>query len=180
MISRRLVRKYATALLNAAQKSNVVDQVESDLGLVSYVFESEPNLFKVISSPAISRERKKAILEDIFGGKIHPLTQSFLNLLVEKGREEILSAIEPEYVELADSFRGVVKVEVTAAVELLAEEKERLARKLSEITGKKIVLLTQVDPSIIGGLIVKIGDTLVDGSIRFQLATIRERLVGKR
>ncbi|MGQ9455718.1 MAG: F0F1 ATP synthase subunit delta [Armatimonadota bacterium] len=180
MIPRRLVRKYAMALLNAAHKSNVVDQVESDLGLVSYVLESEPNLLRVVSSPTISRRRKKAILEDIFGGRIHPLTQSFLDLLVEKSREEILSAIEPEYVELANSFRGVVKAEVTAAVELLAEERERLVRKLSEITDKKIVLLTQVDPSIIGGLIVKIGDTLIDGSIRCQLAAIKSRLAGKR
>ncbi|MDH7600762.1 MAG: F0F1 ATP synthase subunit delta [Armatimonadota bacterium] len=178
MIQRRVVRRYAAALLSAARRANVIDRVESDLGLVAYTLDSVPLLRRAVRSPVVPRERKKQILEELLGDKLHPLTLSFLKLLVDKRREEILSAVEPEYVQLADEVRGIAKAQVLSAVELTEEQKRRLAEGLSRATGKNVLLSIEVDKSIIGGVVVRIGDTVIDGSIRGQLAAIKERLMG--
>jgi len=178
MIERRIVRRYATALFEAARKANAIDRVESDLGLVSYALETMPSLMEAVRSPLVPRDHKKAVLRDLFADKIHEVTLSFLDLLVEKRREEVVLETEPEYVALADDARGIVKAEVTAAVHLTAEEESRLAAKLSRMTGKRAELSISVDSGIIGGLMVKIGDTVIDGSIRGQLEALRERLLG--
>jgi len=177
MIERRIVRRYATALFEAARKANAIDRVESDLGLVSYALETMPSLMEAVRSPLVQRDHKKAVLRDLFADKIHEVTLSFLDLLVEKRREEVVLETEPEYVALADDARGIAKAEVTAAVHLTAEEESRLAAKLSRMTGKRAELSISVDSGIIGGLMVKIGDTVIDGSIRSQLAAIKEKLL---
>ncbi len=180
MIQRRIVRRYAAALLNAARKAGAIDRVESDLGLVSYALDSVPSLRRIIRSPIVSRERKKLILEEILADRLHTLTLSFLRLLVDKRREEILSVIEPEYVQLADEVRGIVKAHVSTVVELTDKQKSRLADMLSRLTGKNVLISAKVDRSIIGGVVVKIGDRVIDGSIRGQLFTIRKLLIEKR
>lgn len=179
MIQRRIARRYAAAILNAARKTDAIDQVESDLGLVSYTLESSPSLARILRSPVIPRERKKSVIEEVFCGKLHFLTLSFLKLLVEKRREDLIPAIESEYTQLADDARGVVRALVKTAVEMSSEETARLAEVISRITGKTALLSTEVDPSIIGGVVVRIADTVIDGSIWGQLCAIRERLLGR-
>lgn len=177
MIERRIVRRYATALFNAARRAKAIDRVESDLGLVSYTLEAMPSLMEAMHSPLVPRERKKTILRDIFADKVHEVTLSYFDLLVEKRREEVVLDTEPEYIALADEARGIVKAEVTAAVRLTQEEESRLAARLSAMTGRQAQLSVEVDPDIIGGVMVKIGDTVIDGSIRGQLEALRERLL---
>lgn len=179
MIQRRIVRRYAAALLNAARKAGAIDRVESDLGLVSYALDSVPSLCRITRSPIVSRERKKAILEETLADKLHPLTLSFLKLLVDKRREEIITSIESEYVQLADEARGIIKAHVLTAVELTDEQKSRLTETLSRATGKNVLVSAEVDRSIIGGVLVRIGDTVIDGSIRGQLLLLRNRLIGE-
>lgn len=178
MIEPRIVRRYATALFRAASKAGVIDQIESDLGLVSYTVESSPRLAKALRSPQIPRDVKREILRAIFGGKVHEITLSYLFLLVDKQREEAMTATEAVFVELANEARGIIVVEVTSAIELTRQEENRLREKLSARTGKRVELVVHIDPSVIGGLIVKIGDTLIDGSIRGQLAVLKEKMIG--
>ncbi len=177
MIEPRIVRRYATALFNAASKAGIIDQVESDLGLISYVLESSPRLTEALQAPLVPAENKRAILESIFGGKVHEITLSYLNLLVDKRREEAMIATEAAYIDLANEARGIITVDVTSAVELTPEEAARLKAKLSAMTGKVAELAVRVDPSIIGGVIVKIGDRVIDGSVKGQLAALREELL---
>jgi len=178
MIEPRIVRRYATALFRAANKAGVIDQIESDLGLVSYTVESSPRLAKALRSPQIPRDVKREILRAIFGGKVHEITLSYLFLLVDKQREEAITATEAVFVELANEARGIIVVDVTSAIELTRQEESRLREKLSARTGKRVELVVHIDPSVIGGLIVKIGDTLIDGSIRGQLAVLKEKMIG--
>jgi F-type H+-transporting ATPase subunit delta len=178
MIEPRIVRRYATALFRAANKAGIIDQVESDLGLVSYTIESSPRLAKVLRSPQIPRDVKRDILRAIFEGKVHEVTLSYLFLLVDKRREEAMTATEAVFVELANEARGIVVVDVTSAIELTRQEENRLREKLSVRTGKRVELVVHIDPSVIGGMIVKIGDTLIDGSIRGQLIALKEKMIG--
>lgn len=177
MIERRIVRRYAAALFGAASKADVVDAVESDLGLVGYTIESSPALWDAMVSPIIPASTKRKILGDIFGGKVQEITLAYLGLLVDKRREEALKVTESEYVLLANEARGIVEAEVTSATALDEDQAARLVSKLSATTGKKIELSSKVDPSVIGGVLVRIGDTVIDGSVRGQLAALRQKLL---
>jgi len=177
VIERRIVRRYASALFGAASKADAVDAVESDLGLVGYVLESSPALWDAMVSPIIPPAKKREILGDIFEGKVHKITLAYLGLLADKRREEALRQTESEYVILANEARGIVQAEVTSATPLDEDQEARLVAKLSATTGKQIQLAKRVDPSAIGGVLVRIGDTVIDGSVRGQLAALRERLL---
>ncbi|MCE5198457.1 MAG: F0F1 ATP synthase subunit delta [Armatimonadota bacterium] len=178
MIEPRVVRRYASALFGAASQLDVVDRVESDLGLVSYVMETSPRLKETVESPVVPADKKRAILRDIFAEEVHSITLSYLYLLVDKRREEAILATESEYVTLANEARGIVAADVTTAVHLDPAEEQALSNKLAKMTGKSIHLNKFVDAAVIGGMVVKIGDRVIDGSIRGQLAELKERLLG--
>ncbi|MCX8052371.1 MAG: F0F1 ATP synthase subunit delta [Armatimonadetes bacterium] len=177
MVERRIVRRYAKALFEAARKADAVDRVESDLGFVAYTFEIAPSLMKAVRSPLIPRDRKKAVVRELFADKVHELALSFLDLLIDKRREEIALDVQAEYIALADEARGIVKAEVTSAIPLTRSEESLLAEKLSRLTGKRVELSTVVDLGVIGGVTVRIGDTVIDGSIRGQLRVLKEKLM---
>lgn len=179
MIDGRIVKRYASALFGSAQQADVVDLVESDLGLISYTFESNPNLAQAIESPLIPSPKKREIVADVFQGKIHEVTLFYLYLLIDNRREPVIIETERVYIELANEARGIVCADVTAAVELTEEELHKLKAKLSDYTGKRVALNLEIDPAIIGGLIVRIGDTVMDGSVKGQLERIREDFLGR-
>ena len=177
MIEPRIARRYVTALFNAASKAGLIDRVESDLGLVSYTFESLPELFESIVSPVVPNKTKREIVRSIFEGKVEAITLDYLYLLIDKHREEAISQTEEIYILLANEARGMTTADVTTAIDLDKTLETALAAKLSKITGKKVSLNLAVDPAIIGGVMVKIGDRVIDGSIKGQLAALREMLL---
>lgn len=179
MMDRRIVSRYAAALFRSAQSADVVDLVESDLGLIAYSFETVPSLEQAIVSPLIPAEKKREIVTGIFQDKIQEVTLFYLYLLIDKRREEIITQTEEEYIRLANEARGIVCARVTAAVELTDNEITRLRAKLSEITSCRVDLSIEIDPSIIGGLVVRIGDTVMDGSIAGHLEKIREEFLNR-
>ncbi len=175
MIDRRVVKRYASALFMAASKADVVDRIESDLGLISYVMETSPELLKTMYSPLVADEAKKTVLREVFDGKIDQITLRYMELLVDKRREQVLLQTEEEYIKLANEARGVADAQVRTAVRLTDEQTEAITAKLEKLTGKKIHLIKLVDPKLIGGVEVRIGDHVIDGSIRGQLAELRKR-----
>ena len=177
MIERRIVRRYASALFAAAQKADLVDRIESDLGFVSYVFETSPDLLEAMTSPRVPRDVKKSIVDSLFVDKVDDITLSYVKLLVDKRREEAITLTEQEYLELANEARGVLSADVTTAVRLSEDEEARLREKLSAITGKTVLLTKTVDPRIMGGVVVRVGDKVMDGSIRGQLAALKDRFL---
>jgi F-type H+-transporting ATPase subunit delta len=177
MIERRIVRRYAAALFAAASKADAVDTVESDLGLVVLTLQSSPELWETITSPIVPSENKRAILEDIFKGKVHEITLLYLGLLVDKRREEAALQTQEEYVLLANEARGIVDAEATTAKPLDESEQAQLVAKLSSMTGKQIRLQCIIDPAVIGGVLVRIGDRVIDGSVKGQLEALREQLL---
>lgn len=177
MIERRIVRRYAEALFNAASKADMIDGIESDLGLITYTFETSPSLMEAFKSPLVPAEVKRNIMRDIFADKVHEITLSYLDLLIDKRREEVILGTEEEYISLANEARGMLIADVTTAVKLIEDEESALKAKLSKMTGKSIQLQKIVDPSIIGGVIVRIEDRVIDGSIKGQLAALKEELL---
>jgi F-type H+-transporting ATPase subunit delta len=176
MIATRIVRRYAAALFRAAQKDGLIDAVESDLGLVSFVFENSPDMWGAIRSPVVSADKKHQILRDVLSGRVHPVTLNYLDLLVDKRREEAIAHTQEEYITLANEARGLVEADVTTAVALEPEDEARLRDKLGQVTGKNVRLRKVVDSEIVGGVTVRIGDRVIDGSIRGRLAALKEKL----
>jgi F-type H+-transporting ATPase subunit delta len=177
VIEPRVVRRYASALFNAAAREDVVDRVESDLGLVSYAAETSPGLMSALRSPVVTTEVKRGVLHDLFADKVHPITLSYLYLLVEKRREEALTATENEYLTLAEEARGIITAHVTTAARLTEDAEAHLMAAISQLTGKSVRLDKTVDHSLIGGVTLRIGDRVIDGSIKGQLEAIKERLI---
>lgn len=177
MIERRIVRRYAAALFAAASRADAVDVVESDLGLVSLTVQSSPALWEAITSPIIPPDKKRAIFDELFKDKVHAVTLSYLTLLVDKRREEALVRTEEEYILLANEARGIVQAEATTAKALDEAEQAQLAAKLSQTTGKQVELVCKVDPAVLGGVLVRIGDRVIDGSVKGQLEALREALL---
>lgn len=174
-----LARRYAGALFEAAKDADIIDKVESDLGMMTYSLNAVPRLSETLSHPLIPSEKKKEIAREIFEGNVDVITLDFLCLLIDKRREEVLTDIETEYIQIADNWSGIVKAAVTSVVELTEDEQRRLQSKIAAQTGKTVVLEMHQDPSLIGGVVVKIGDTIIDGSIKSYLAALRDQLLGK-
>jgi F-type H+-transporting ATPase subunit delta len=170
------VRRYVHALFNAASKSGQLDQVEEDLRSINQTLVAVPRLETVLRAPTIGGERKKQLLAHTFGNRVSPLTLRFLNLLIDRRRETILHDTYREYVRLANEKRNILLVEVTAATILADDERASLAAALSRRTGKQVVLQVHQDTTIIGGLVLRMGDTILDGSVRSRLEQLRQRL----
>ena len=173
-----VVRRYATALFDTARKQGVVDQVEEELKAVDQVLRAVPRLTRVLRAPIIARAQKQELLQKAFGTRVGKLTGRFLALVVERRRETILTDIYGEFQRLANEARNILPVQVTSAVPLSDSEREALAKALSGRTGKNVTLEVEIDPQIMGGLMLRMGDTVIDGSVRSRLKQLRSRLLG--
>lgn len=168
--------RYAEALYEIAEREKAVDAIEEELKAVDAVIRENRDLQKILYHPRITPGDKKSLLNDLLSGKVSAVTMEFLKLLVERQREQFLSDIVTYYVNLANKARNITEATVTSAVELTPGEKEQLAGLLNKLTGKKVETSYTLDPSLIGGVVVRIGDRVIDGSIRTRLATLREHL----
>jgi F-type H+-transporting ATPase subunit delta len=173
----RVAARYAAALMGAADESKSLDLVANDLGSLRATLAASRELQRLLDSPIVSPVKKQAILAELFGSRFGPLTMRFIALLVEKGREGVLATAIEQWFALRDVRMGVVAVDVTTAVEISAGQKRELTTALERATGKTVRVRTVTDAAIRAGLIVRIGDTVHDGSMRRQLERLRERLV---
>src|SRR4051794_36847018 len=171
------VRRYARALFDTASRSGTGEEVEEDLKAVDQVLRGIPRLQRALRAPTIQTSRKEELLDRSFGTRIGALAMRFLKLAVQRRRGDILSGVYLQYRRLANEARGIRPVQVTAAAPLSDAERDALAQALHARTGKQVVLQVSIDPSILGGLVLRMGDTVVDGSVRTRLEQLRARLL---
>lgn len=174
-----VARRYAQALFEIAQRDGTIEKVEQDLNTLDAALSSTPLLARVLRAPTITGERKKALLQQIFGSGLTALTVRFLSLLVDKRREAILPAINPEFRRLSYQHRGIVPVTIRVATRLTPEERLQITDALAKKTGKTIELHEEIDPSILGGAVLRLGDTIIDGSVTGYLRRLRKRLTSR-
>jgi F-type H+-transporting ATPase subunit delta len=170
------VRGYAQALLEIADAEGALDVVEDELFRFAKAVEQDSRLRDALTDIALPAERKRAVLEELLGEKANPHTVSLLAFVVGQGRARELGSIAEELVRLAAERRERAVAEVHAAVPLDEEQRTRLAAALSKATGKRIELKVLVDPSVLGGVVARIGDLVIDGSLRRKLELARERM----
>jgi F-type H+-transporting ATPase subunit delta len=170
-------RRYAAALMEAAGTGRAVTAVARDLESVRTLLQGSRELRLLLASPVVSGPKKRAVVDALFGKRLGVTTMTFLRLLVEKGREPLLLPIVEDFLALRDAREGIVHVDVTTAVPLPAAQQKALTATLEQLTGKSIRLRCTEDAAVRGGLVVKIGDTVLDGSVRNQLVRLHQRFV---
>ena len=174
----RAARRYAVALMAEAEYTRAVDAIADDLELIGGLFKSSRDLRRLSTSPIVSVGRKTRIFDELLGKHVSKETLGFIRLLISKHRESLLPDIVDEFVRLRDEKQGIVPADVRSAIPLTASEEKALREKLERYAEKKVRLGVSVEPELRGGLRVRIGDTVLDASIKRQLELLRECLVG--
>jgi ATP synthase, F1 delta subunit len=169
-------RRYAQALLLAAIKAGELDRVEAEMQSLSDLFARTPQLVKFLMQPLVPFSEKERLLRQRLQGRLSPVTLNFLLTVVKHKRADAFEHIARVFEELVREYRGEVVAEVTSAVPLTEYERTITLQRLQEITGKRVLLSERVDPSIIGGMRIVVGNKLLDLSLRGHLERIRERL----
>lgn len=168
-------KRYAQAAFKLALEKNELESWQVGLGKIADLTKDE-KLMALLQNPRLPFDAKKSLLQKQLG-EINPLVFNLALLLVSKGLLKLSGDISQQYNDLLDAHRGIERAKVTTALPLGDEESEAISRRLGEIVERKVVIDTQVDPSVIGGFIARIGDTLIDGSIHQKLETLRRSLV---
>ncbi|HIK37613.1 MAG: ATP synthase F1 subunit delta [Geminocystis sp.] len=169
-ITAEVVEPYAEALMSVAQAHNIVQDIGAQVRELKNIFQQCQDLCQFLASPLIKATDKKEVIRKAFGGQVHPFLLNFLLLLVDRRRIGFAQAIFDEYLGVLRRLNNTVLAEVTAAVTLSDGQREALVNKIRSLTGAQAVELeTRVDPSLMGGIIIKIGSQVYDASVRGQL-----------
>lgn len=177
MASDALVKSYAEALFQVARAEETLDRVEEELTRLNKSLESNAELREFLSNPQISSDGKKSALSQIFDEKISPITLHWMNMVVDQGRQRRLPAIIEAFLTLTEEAREKVTAEVITSIPLSEDLAQRLERELSKITKKRVFLKPLVDDSILGGVIVKIENKVIDGSIKHRLEEVKNQMI---
>jgi F-type H+-transporting ATPase subunit delta len=167
---------YASAFFELARAEGVVEDVEDQLFRFARILDGSDELRQTLTDASLPPERRQGIVEDLLGGKALPLTTGLVSFVVGVGRARDLSAIIDRFVERAAAARQQVVAEVRSAVPLDDEVRDRLAKALSANLGKQVEVRVVVDPGVLGGLAARVGDTVIDGTVRHRLDLLRETL----
>jgi F-type H+-transporting ATPase subunit delta len=171
---------YAKSLLELATERKVAEETGQELLAIRQVMEGNREFAEYLRDPGISRQEKIATINRIFGGRASDLVLKFLGVLGEHDRLRLLVEIENAYADLYEEQVGNVEVDVTSVSALSAEQVELVRQRVSTALGKNAVVHQYVDESILGGLVLRVQDKMIDASVRYQLKAIHDRLLSHR
>jgi F-type H+-transporting ATPase subunit delta len=175
-----IARNYAEALLALARKADNLDGWGTAITGVAMAVDSDPRLRNFLAAPQIPSSAKNEVIGKAFAERLPRLMIRFLQKVVLNRRQMLIPAIAVEYGNLVDETAGRVHAQVTVARETTTEDSRLIATELSRAFGKEVIPHIQVNPQILGGVVVRIGDRVMDGSVRRRMATLRRRILGTR
>ena len=170
------IEGYARGLFEIARAEGTLDEVEDELFRFARSFESSDQLRAALSDEMIPPAKRQAIIEDLLGSKATNTTTQLISMVVGSGRSRDLPAIVDSLVARASSAKDLEVAKVRTAVALTADQQHRLAAALTNATGKQVNLKVVVDPSVLGGIVATVGDTVIDGSVRTRIDQLKSRL----
>jgi len=171
--------RYSKALFKSASEKKVLDRVSRDMQMLFNTLTANKNIRLVLKNPVIRSADKLQILSKIFSGRLGSDVMDFLKFLIDKNREDLLEEIAREYILMQDREAGFINLTVTSRNDISAAQKEVLKKKMESYTGKKVKIAFKLDPKLIGGFVVKIGDTVIDASVKRQLELLRHTLLNE-
>ena len=167
---------YAEALFSVARAEGTLGEVEDELFRFSQTLSGSDELRDDLADASIPASRRQQIVEDLLGGKASPTTVALVSMVVGTGRARELPAIIRRLVDMSAVEANKEVAEVRSAVPLSDDQRARLAKALNEATGKQVEVKVVVDPSVLGGIVAQVGDTVIDGSVRNRLDQLRDAL----
>jgi len=167
---------YAAALLEMAKAEGSLATVEDELFRVARTIEGNDQLRSVLTDLAVPVDRRQGIVEDLLSGRASPITTSLVSFVVGAGRGRDLPAIIDKLVERAAEERKQAVAEVHSVIPLSDDQRARLADALSRATGKQVSVKVVIDPSILGGIVARVGDTVIDGTVRHRLEQLKDTI----
>ena len=170
-------RRYAQAVFQIAAEGDALDAWSGDLRSLAEAMEV-PELARVLDSPQVPMARKVEAAQRAVGDAVGPLASNLLCVLAAKNLAHLVPAVLDEYSRMIDALRGVESAEVTSAVRLDDTQRESVTKILEGVAGKKVRLHTLVRPEILGGIVARVGDRVIDGSVRTKLREMRRELAG--
>ncbi len=173
----QLANVYAKALLQAGEKSGKLDQLVEELDAVVGAINQLPKLKSTLESPRVDAGNKAALIEKCFGNRVSRELANFLKIVANKNRFDCLSTMLESARKMSDETSGRVEATVTTAESIDDQVRQQISDRLSGALGKAVSLTASVDPGIIGGMVVRVGDTVYDGSVVSQLAQVRSRTI---
>jgi F-type H+-transporting ATPase subunit delta len=175
-MSDALIEGYARALFEIARAEGTLDEVEDELFRFARSYESSDALRTTLTDENLPAEKRQAIVEDLLDGKATATTVQLISMVVGSGRGRDLPAIVDSLVERASSAKQLDTAEVRTAVPLTADQLDRLKAALENATGKSLNLKATVDPSVVGGIVATVGDTVIDDTVRTRIDQLKSRL----
>ncbi len=172
-----VIQGYAEAFFHVAQAENALDRVEEELTRFKNGLESSAEIKEFLSNLQISPEGKKSAMLQLFGEKVSTLTLHLVNLVIDQGRQRKLPNIIEAFFALAQESREKVTAEVITSVPLTDDLLQRLAKELSSVSKKQVFLKPMIDESILGGMIVKMENKIIDGSIKHRLEEMKQEMI---
>ncbi len=174
------INAYARSMLELANEQKQLEAVAGEISSLRDVIRSNPAFASFLADPSVGADERTRTIEKTFSGKVSPLVMNFLRVLNSRRRAGLLPEIADRFEELLAEQRGIVEVDVTVAQRLSDAELDQVRDRVSQALGKTAVVHQYVDESIIGGLMLRVGDRLIDASARYQLQTLRQRMMTAR
>lgn len=177
MIPSAILGRYAKSLAEVVFEENIEPKVTGDLADYAEIFRAVPDLLVTFDSPAVPRESKEKLLNELIKQyPVHPVTANFIRILLQHNRIRYFEQIREGYLKAVNENKGIVSARVTAAVPLSGDELRKIADQLAVKTGKTVKVEMRTDENLLGGIVVQMGSTVFDGSIRTQLSEVKRRL----
>lgn len=170
------IEGYARGLFEIARAEGTIDEVEDELFRFARSYESSDELRNALADEQIPAGKRQAIVEDLLGGRVTSTTTQLISMVVGSGRARELPAIVDKLVARASSAKNLEVAEVRTAIPLTEDQQTRLAAALANATGKQVNLKVVVDPSVLGGIVATVGDTVIDGTVRTRIEQLKSRL----
>jgi F-type H+-transporting ATPase subunit delta len=171
----RVASRYAKSLIELAQERGVLEQVNEDMNLFAKVLQQNRDLGLMMRNPIVKSDKKLAVINAVFKGKMNDLTLAFFGIVARKGRESMLEFVAPEFTKQYNVYKGITTASVTTAMPLTEELRNELGQKLVAQTGQKVELEEKIDPSLIGGFVLRVGDQQIDSSVKYNLSKLRNK-----
>ncbi len=177
MAAKDIARVYASSLLDLGQQQNALADIEEEIGVIADLVAESDELRHFLASPGIARDVKKEFIEKIFKGRISETVLYFLKVLVDNDRQTCIVEIRDAFADSVDDINNRQKVTVISSIGLDEALKKKLVERMKEVFKKDVILKEEINPNILGGIIIKIGDTVIDGSLAKDLRNIKNNLI---
>lgn len=173
-----IAQRYAVSLFEVAKEEKIQDEILENIKFLEEVFKENEDFFKLMNIPTVSKEEKIELIDNVFKGKINLYVLNFLKILAEKNRSNYFFEMASYFKKLYNKENNIKEVTAVTAIPLTENLKTKLINKLQEITGKHIVMHNEIDESILGGVVLKMEDDQVDGSVKGRLDNLKNILSG--